>query len=98
NQHLETPHYKAERLRHDDERLASYRASHTLADEPAQDSSYLESKLESAKPRQEAVVRGITPDQPPPPRPPRAPVEPAPVERARAQADTGRPAARHTMI
>ncbi|MEB2336432.1 MAG: Rne/Rng family ribonuclease, partial [Burkholderiales bacterium] len=66
NTHLETPHYKAERLRHDDERLSSYRASHTLAEAPAEDNSYLESKLEAARPRQEAVVKGITPQQPPP--------------------------------
>ncbi len=80
NKHLETPHYKAERLRHDDERLSSYRASHTLAEAPAEDNSYLESKLEAARPRQEAVVTGITPQQPPP--------VPAPV------AATGTPAAR----
>jgi ribonuclease E len=76
NKHLETPHYKAERLRHDDERLSGYRASHTLADTPAEDNSYLESKLEPPKPRQEAVVKGITPDQPAP-LPAAAPATPA---------------------
>jgi ribonuclease E len=78
NKHLETPHYKAERLRHDDERLSGYRASHTLADTPDEDNSYLESKLEPPKPRPEAVVKGITPDQPPPPvTPPAAPASTA---------------------
>ncbi|MBX3612085.1 MAG: Rne/Rng family ribonuclease, partial [Burkholderiaceae bacterium] len=95
NKHLETPHYKAERLRHDDERLSSYRASHTLADTPAEDNSYLESKLEPAKPRQEAVVKGITPEQPPPvpaaPVPAVASAEPRPVARTAvvAAAPTG---------
>ena len=68
NQHLETPHYKTERLRHDDERLATRPASHTLAEAPSQENWYLESKLEAARPRQEAVVRGVTPATPPPPR------------------------------
>jgi len=83
NKHLETPHYKAERLRHDDERLVNYRASHTLADRPAEDHSYLESKLEATKPRQEAVVRGITPEQRPsaPVVPPAAAAAPLPVAR-----------------
>ncbi|MFP5405018.1 MAG: ribonuclease E/G, partial [Gammaproteobacteria bacterium] len=65
NKHLETPHYKTERLRHDDERLANYRASYEFAEEPDEDHSYLERKLEASKPRQEAAVKGITPGQAP---------------------------------
>ncbi|HVL56712.1 MAG TPA: Rne/Rng family ribonuclease, partial [Burkholderiaceae bacterium] len=73
NKNLETPHYKMERLRHDDDRLATYRASYSLADAPAEDDGYLERKLEAAKPRQEAMVRGVTPSQPAPaPREPQA--------------------------
>ncbi|MBN9426646.1 MAG: Rne/Rng family ribonuclease, partial [Burkholderiales bacterium] len=79
NKHLETPHYKTERLRHDDERLSNYRASYALADTPPEDSPYLEDKLQAVKPRQEAVVKGITPDQPPPVAPPVAAPAPAPV-------------------
>ena len=66
NKHLETPHYRLERLKHDDERLASYRASYSLAEGPAEDSWYLNRKTEQPKARQEAVVKGITPDQPAP--------------------------------
>jgi len=70
NKYLETPHYKAERLRHDDERLVSYQSTYSLVDAPEEDNSYLEDKLAAAKPRQEALVRGVTPDQPPPARAP----------------------------
>jgi ribonuclease E len=77
NKHLETPHYRLERLKHDDERLANYRASYSLAEGPAEDSWYLNRKTEQPKPRQEAVVKGITPDQPAPVHVPRE-VEPAP--------------------
>jgi ribonuclease E len=75
NKHLETPHYRLERLKHDDERLASYRASYSLAEGPAEDSWYLNRKTEQPKARQEAVVKGITPDQPAPVHVPRE-VEP----------------------
>jgi len=77
NKHLETPHYRLERLKHDDERLASYRASYSLAEGPAEDSWYLNRKTEQPKARQEAVVKGITPDQPAPVHVPRE-VDPAP--------------------
>ena len=82
NKHLETPNYKIERLRHDDPRLEDVRASYDLVDQPATDSPYLETKDEPSKPRQEAVVKGITPSAPAPiaaPRPERAaPPPPAP--------------------
>ncbi|MFT4102202.1 MAG: Rne/Rng family ribonuclease [Burkholderiaceae bacterium] len=93
NKYLETPHYRLERLRHDDERLSSYRASYSLADGPTDDDDYLERKLEPAKTRQEAVVKGVTPPQPAPmPAPAPAPVaatpapapSPAPVRAASA--------------
>ncbi len=84
NKYLETPHYRLERLRHDDERLASYRASYSLADGPTDDNDYLDRKLEPAKTRQEAVVKGVTPPQPAPmpaaPAPAPAPVAAAPVQ------------------
>lgn len=72
NKHIDTPHYRLERLRHDDERLSSYRASYSIADGP-EEPMYLESKAENNKPRQEAVVKGITPDKPAPVAAPAAP-------------------------
>ncbi|MGA1694635.1 MAG: Rne/Rng family ribonuclease, partial [Burkholderiaceae bacterium] len=74
NKHLETPNYKIERLRHDDPRLEDVKASYDLVDQPTTDSPYLEAKEEPVKPRQEAVVKGITPSGPAPiaaPRPER---------------------------
>lgn len=87
NKHLETPHYKLERLRHDDPRLedstASYKMAEAAAKELEADTSYSSRRKEEAKPRQEAAVKGITPEQPAPvsvPRPERAPrPEAAPV-------------------
>lgn len=88
NKHLETPHYKLERLRHDDPRLedstASYRMAEAAAKELEADTSYSSRKKEEAKPRQEAAVKGITPEQPAPvstPRPERAPRPEIPVAR-----------------
>ncbi|HYF61127.1 MAG TPA: Rne/Rng family ribonuclease, partial [Burkholderiaceae bacterium] len=81
NKYIETPHYKLERLRHDDERLATYRSSYSLADGPSDEGEYLEKKFEAVKPRQEAMVKGITPDQPAPvvaPKPAAEPIAPAP--------------------
>jgi len=95
NRYIETPHYRLERLRHDDERLATYRSSYSLAEGPAEEDQYLERKFESGKPRQEAVVKGITPDQPAPlaapPRPESRPAEPA--ASAAAAAPVATPAA-----
>ncbi|MFP4834463.1 Rne/Rng family ribonuclease, partial [Paraburkholderia sp. BR10879] len=76
NKHLETPHYKLERLRHDDARLDDPRASWKMAEEAARE---LESetgyskRTAEAKPKQEAAVKGITPERPAP----SAPVKPA---------------------
>ncbi|KAG0163029.1 hypothetical protein DFQ30_000852 [Apophysomyces sp. BC1015] len=74
NKHLETPHYKLERLRHDDVRLDESRASWRMAEEAARE---LESETGyskrdgDAKPKQEAAVKGITPAMPAPGAPPR---------------------------
>jgi len=89
NKHLETPHYKLERLRHDDPRLeestASYRMAEAAAKELEADTSYSSRKKEEARPRQEAAVKGITPDAP-------APVSVPRPERARPEATAARPA------
>ena len=76
NKHLETPHYKLERIKHDDPRLEESQASYTMAEQAETDISYSKRQKEEAKPRQEAVVKGITPDQPAP-IVERKPVEPA---------------------
>ncbi|HYC42258.1 MAG TPA: Rne/Rng family ribonuclease [Noviherbaspirillum sp.] len=77
NKHLETPHYKLERIKHDDPRLEEPQASYDMAEEADTDISYNKRQKEEIRPRQEAVVKGITPDQPAPIIE-RKPVEPAP--------------------
>ncbi|WP_144137848.1 Rne/Rng family ribonuclease [Paraburkholderia sp. BCC1884] len=82
NKHLDTPHYKLERLRHDDARLDEPRASWKMAEEAARE---LESetgyskRAEEVKPKQEAAVKGITPEKPAPSAPVRPAATPAPV-------------------
>ena len=80
NRHIETPHYKVERLRHDDQRLESAKPSYQLAEVP-EETGYQPREEREAKPKQEAVVKGILPDAPPPPAPTPAPVQ-APVAAA----------------
>jgi ribonuclease E len=82
NKHLDTPHYKLERLRHDDARLDEPRASWKMAEESARE---LESetgyskRTEEVKPKQEAAVKGITPEKPAPSAPVRPVAAPVPV-------------------
>jgi ribonuclease E len=74
NKHLETPHYKVERLRHDDERLDLAKASYERAESPTIDTPYAAAAAaEKAKPKQEAVVRGIVHETPAPVAAPAAP-------------------------
>ena len=70
NKFIETPSYTIERLRHDDPRLEDTKASYAMADQPASESPYQAKKEDqaAAKPRQEAVVKGITPSTPAPQR------------------------------
>lgn len=81
NKHLDTPHYKLERLRHDDARLEDPRASWKMAEEAARE---LESetgyskRAAEVKPKQEAAVKGITPERPAPSPAPQRPAEPTP--------------------
>ncbi|MFN8840068.1 MAG: ribonuclease E/G, partial [Burkholderiales bacterium] len=92
NKYLETPHYKLERLRHDDDRLATYRSSYSLADGPSDEGEYLEKKFEAVKPKQEAMVKGVTPDQPAPVAAPKPEPVAAPVAAAAAPAPAPVPA------
>jgi ribonuclease E len=66
NKHLETPHYKLERIKHDDPRLEESQASYNLAESAETDMAYSKLQKVEAKPRQEAMVKTITPDQPAP--------------------------------
>ncbi|WP_394781528.1 ribonuclease E/G, partial [Undibacterium sp.] len=65
NKHLETPHYKLERLKHDDPRLEEAHVSYAMAEQADTDIGYSKRQKEDVKPRQEAMVKSITPDQAP---------------------------------
>jgi ribonuclease E len=67
NKNLDTPHYTLERLKHDDPRLETTKASYDMVEAPSEPDAYQKKLVDpNAKPRQEAVVRGITPEQPAP--------------------------------
>jgi ribonuclease E len=67
NRHLETPNFSVERLRHDDLNSGEgMPASFELAEKPQEPDIVRERKEEAKEPRQEAVVKGITPAVAPP--------------------------------
>ena len=66
NKYLETPHYKLDRMRHDDERLELVQASYAQVENPEEDETYAKREQQTTE-RQEAVVKGITPSAPAPP-------------------------------
>ncbi|MBS0325564.1 MAG: Rne/Rng family ribonuclease [Proteobacteria bacterium] len=81
NRHLETPNYSIERLRHDDlNRSEPLPPSFEMVEQP-QDEAATARREEAKEPRQEAIVKGITPSQP----------APMPVERAPAPAPAPAP-------
>src|SRR5688572_14276969 len=79
NVRLETPNYSISRLRHDDlNRAEPLPASYDMVEQPAEEQKAPSGVPEPATPRQEAAVRGITPQQPAPipaPKPVRVPGE-----------------------
>ncbi len=68
NKGLETPHYRLERLKHDDPRLDSMQSSYQLAEEIADDTTVTRRSQEPTN-RQTPVIKGVLPDAPPAPQP-----------------------------
>jgi ribonuclease E len=67
NRHLETPNYAVERLRHDDlNHSEPLPASFQMVQAPQEVDVTKALQEEAKEPRQEAVVKGITPSQPAP--------------------------------
>ncbi|WP_114689383.1 ribonuclease E/G [Polynucleobacter necessarius] len=88
NKHLETPHYKLERLRHDDPRLDDQKASYVMAEEAAREletDTTVSKKDAEVNVRPEAAVKGITPTQPAPISQPR----PARTDKVKAETSGG---------
>src|SRR5262245_34920778 len=71
NLHLETPHYKVQRLRHDElNEMEHVPSSYEMVERPEEPKAP-GAEEEGRRERQEAVVKGITPEQPAPlPQPP----------------------------
>ena len=66
NKHLETPHYKLDRLKHDDPRLEESHLSYAMSEQADTDIGYSKAQKDEVKKiRQEAVVKTITPDTAP---------------------------------
>ena len=80
NLHLETPHYKIVRVRHDDLAEVSEAPSYRRVELPEEDAAHPFGQEKPKVERQEAAVKGITPAQPAPmaadPVPAAAPVAP----------------------
>ncbi|MFE1570554.1 Rne/Rng family ribonuclease [Comamonas odontotermitis] len=79
NKALETPHYKLERMKHDDPRLDSMEASYKLADAEEEQVGFTRRSQEPTN-KQTPVIKGVLPDAPAPIAEPR----PAPVARTNA--------------
>jgi ribonuclease E len=65
NKSLETPHYKLERLKHDDPRLDHIEASYTMAEE-VEDPTTVTRRSQEPTNRQTPVIKGVLPDAPAP--------------------------------
>ncbi|MBD8051866.1 Rne/Rng family ribonuclease [Limnohabitans radicicola] len=75
NKSLETPHYKLERLKHDDPRLDRIEASYKMAEE-IEDATTVTRRSQEPTNKQTPVIKGVLPDAPAPVAPPKP--EPAP--------------------
>src|SRR5947209_16681766 len=94
NQHLETPHYKVQRLRHDElNEMEHVPSSYEMVERPEEPKAPGAETAEAKVERQQPVVKTITPAQPAPlPAEPRREKAPAPapiVQPAAAAANTG---------
>ena len=87
NLHLETPHYKIVRVRHDDLAEVSESPSYRRVELPEEDAAHPFGQEKPKVERQEAAVKGITPAQP-------APMAADPVPAAAPAAPVAAPAAR----
>jgi len=88
NKTLETPHYKLERLKHDDPRLDNLQASYHMA-EDFDEATQVTRRSHERTNKQEPVIKGVLPDLPAPMPVERKPEEPV---REAAKAEPARPA------
>src|SRR6185436_19274212 len=98
NPHLETPHYKVQRLKHDElNQMDHVPTSYEMVEQPEEPQAPGKEAAEAKKDRQQAAVQGIVPDQPAPvvqepaarAEAPRAAPVPAPAPQAQEPARSG---------
>jgi ribonuclease E len=88
NKSMETPHYKLERLKHDDPRLDNIEASYTMAEE-VEDPTTVTRRSQEPTNRQTPVIKGVLPDAPAPASLPKAETtKPAPNQARQSTAKT----------
>jgi ribonuclease E len=94
NKSLETPHYKLERLKHDDPRLDRIEASYKMAEE-IDDATTVTRRSQEPTNKQTPVIKGVLPDAPAPIAPvkPETPVAAAKTARKAPAAPVATPAA-----
>ncbi|PUE08003.1 Rne/Rng family ribonuclease [Limnohabitans sp. T6-20] len=94
NKSLETPHYKLERLKHDDPRLDRIEASYKMAEE-IEDATTVTRRSQEPTNKQTPVIKGVLPDAPAPVAPvkPEAPAAAAKPARKPVAAPVVAPAA-----
>jgi len=85
NRSLETPHYKIERLKHDDPRLDRIEASYAMAEE-IEDPTTVTRRSQEPTNKQTPVIKGVLPDAPAPIAPAKPEAAPAPAAAAPAAA------------
>ena len=88
NKSMETPHYKLERLKHDDPRLDNIEASYTMAEE-VEDPTTVTRRSQEPTNRQTPVIKGVLPDAPAPASLPKAETtKPTPTQARQSNAKT----------
>ncbi|MGE0330181.1 MAG: ribonuclease E/G [Ramlibacter sp.] len=93
NKTLETPHYRLERLKHDDPRLDRIEASYTMAEE-VEDPTTVTRRSQERHNKQEPVIKGVLPDAPAPVAVPK--LEPVAAQPVAAKAPVAAPAPAET--
>jgi len=90
NKSLETPHYKLERLKHDDPRLDRIEASYKMAEE-IEDATTVTRRSQEPTNKQTPVIKGVLPDAP-------APVAPVKAEAPAPKANSKMPTPAPTSV
>ena len=90
---LETPHYKLERLKHDDPRLDHVEPSYKMAEE-VEEATAVTRRSQEPTNKQTPIIKGVLPDMPAPVAPPKPAPVAAPMAAAVPAAQVAKPVAK----